>query len=281
VLSNLKNVFRPKSIPQALALLEKNSGSILIIAGGTKLLQTKNNIVQELVDITGLELNYMNDEDGLTRIGATTPLQKLVESQKSKNLANGIVSQAAQLSHRSKMIRNVSTLGGELVTTSSLSTLYCALLVLQAQVRIAGGEEFALAMNIFLNKKNLGGGLLVEVIIPAMEPQTYAALAPVFHTGKPLLCACVRISLSKRKCQIAKIAITSTERVPQRLHTIEEYLEGKPFTPAIIETAADKAAEQFIPISDSLASKEYRKEVSRSAVKKALLKCLDHAESAI
>jgi len=281
VLSNLKNFFRPKSIPETLALLEKNSGSILIVAGGTKLLQTQNNIVQELVDITGLDLDYINDADGLTRIGATTPLQKLVESQKSKNLANGIVSQAAQLSHHSKMIRNVSTLGGELVTTNSLSTVYCALLVLQAQVRIVGGEEFALAMNIFLNKKNLGGGLLVEVIIPAMEPQTYAALAPIFHTGRPLICACVRISLSKGKCQIAKIAITSTERVPQRLHEIEEYLEGKTFTTAIIETAADKAAEQFMPISDSLASKEYRKEVSRSAVKKALLKCLDNAESAI
>ena len=84
MLSNLKNVFRPKSIPQALALLEKNSGSILIIAGGTKLLQTKNNIVQELVDITGLELNYMNDEDGLTRIGATTPLQNWLKARSQK-----------------------------------------------------------------------------------------------------------------------------------------------------------------------------------------------------
>lgn len=279
MLSNLKKLFRPTSIPEALALLEKNSGSILIIAGGTKLLQTQNNIVQELVDITALNLDYIKDEDSLIRMGATTPLQKLVDSQKSKNLANGIVSQGALLCHHSKMIRNVSTLGGELATTNSLSTLYCALLVLQAQVRIAGGEEFALAMNIFLNKKNLGGGLLVEVIIPAMEPQTYAALAPIFHNGNPLICACARITLNERKCQIAKIAITGTERVPQRLHEIEDYLEGKSFTTANIETAADKAAEQYVPISDSLASKEYRKEVSRSVVKKALLKCLDNVES--
>ncbi|MCH8956221.1 FAD binding domain-containing protein, partial [candidate division KSB1 bacterium] len=84
VLSNLKNLFRPKTIPEALALLEKNSGSILIIAGGTKLLQTQNNIVQELVDITCLDLDYINNNAGLTRIGAITPLQKLVESQKLK-----------------------------------------------------------------------------------------------------------------------------------------------------------------------------------------------------
>ncbi len=281
MLSNLKNLFRPKTIPETLALLEKNSGSILILAGGTKLQHTQNNIVQELVDITCLDLDYINNNAGLTRIGATTPLQKLVESQKLKNLANGILSQAAQLSHHSKMIRNVSTLGGELVTTNSLSTLYCALLILQAQVRIVGGEEFALAMNIFLNKKNLGGGLLVEVIIPAMEPQTFAGLAPIFYNGKPLICACARITMKKRECQSAKIAITGTERVPQRLHEIEEYLEGNSFTTANIETAADKASEQYVPISDSLASKEYRKEVSRSVVKKALLQCLENAAQSV
>ena len=208
-------------------------------------------------------------------------MQKLVESQKLKDLANGILSQAARLSHHAKMIRNVSTLGGELVTSNSLSTLYCALLILQAQVRIVGGEEFALAMNIFLNKKNLGGGLLVEVIIPAMEPQTFAGLAPIFYNGKPLICACARITMKKRECQIAKIAITGTERVPQRLHEIEEYLEGNSFTLANIETAADKASEQYVPISDSLASKEYRKEVSRSAVKKALLQCLENAAQSV
>ncbi|MCH6560305.1 hypothetical protein IH799_08130, partial [candidate division KSB1 bacterium] len=78
-----------------------------------------------------------------------------------------------------------------------------------------------------------------------------------------------------------KIAITGTERVPQRLHEIEEYLEGNSFTTANIETAADKASEQYVPISDSLASKEYRKEVSRSVVKKALLQCLENAAQSV
>lgn len=278
MLSNLERYFRPKTIPQALALLEKNSGSIIIIAGGTKLAKSQNYIVQELVDITSLELDYIKQEDGLTRIGATTTLQQLVESRDLDNPAIGIVSQAARLCHNSKMIRNVSTLGGELVSTDSFSTLYCALLVLQAQVRIVGGEEFALAMNIFLNKKNLGGGLLVEIIIPAIEPQTFAAIAPIFQNQKPLICACTRITLKKGKCTSAKIAITGTARVPQRLHQIEKLLENNELTSATIQTAAEKASEHYAPISDSLASKEYRKEVSRVVIKRALLQCLQDAE---
>ena len=55
MLPNLKGYYRPKSIPEALALLEKNSGTILVIAGGTKLALSNNKTVQELVDITSLE----------------------------------------------------------------------------------------------------------------------------------------------------------------------------------------------------------------------------------
>ncbi|MFQ5633225.1 MAG: FAD binding domain-containing protein [bacterium] len=281
VLSNLKRYYRPKTIPEALALLEKNSGSILIIAGGTKLVKSNNTIVQELVDVTSLELDYIREDEGLTRIGATTSLQKVAEYELVKKLANGILSQAARSCHFSRMIRNVSTTGGTLITSNSLSPLYCALLVLQAQIRIAGGEEFALPMNVFLNKKTLGGGLLVEVIIPGLEPQTYAAIAPIFHSQKSIICACARITLAKRACKSAKIAITGTERIPQRLHDIEKELEGKEFTAETIDEIASKAQEAYVPISDSLASKEYRQEVSRIVIKRALNQCLEAARESI
>ncbi|MFQ5823646.1 MAG: FAD binding domain-containing protein [bacterium] len=283
VLPNLKSYYRPKSISEALALLEKNSGTILVIAGGTKLVLSENETVQELVDIRSLNLDYIKEDMGIIRIGATTPLQKLVESSMLKNLTNGIVSDAAQLTHYSKMIRNVSTLGGELVSTNPLSVLYCALLVLQAQVRIAGGEEFALAMNIFLNKKGLGGGLLIEILIPKMEPQTYAAIIPVTiqSSTNPLICACTRLTLHKGTCKSAKIAITGTQPVPKRLQEVESDLEGHPLTPAKIEHAADRAYEILDPISDNFASAEFRKEIARVVVKRALNQCLEYAEKAI
>ncbi|MFQ5674371.1 MAG: FAD binding domain-containing protein [bacterium] len=281
MLSNLKQYYRPKTIPEALALLEKNSGSILIIAGGTKLVKSDNNIVQELVDVTSLELDYIREDEGLTRIGTTTTLQKLVEYELVKQLANGILSQAAQFCHFSRMIRNVATAGGTLITSNSLSPLYCALLVLQAQIRIAGGEEFALPMNVFLNKKTLGGGLLVEVVIPALEPQTYAAIVPIFHSQKPLICACARITMAGRTCKGAKIAITGTERIPQRLHEVEEAMAGQELTTATIDTIASQVQEMYKPISDALASKEYRQEVSGLIIKRALNQCLDAAEESI
>ncbi|MFQ5649786.1 MAG: FAD binding domain-containing protein [bacterium] len=279
MLSNLKRYFRPKSIPEALALLEKNSGSILVIAGGTKLVPSQNDIVQELVDITSLQLSYIHENAGEIRVGATTTLQTVVEGPALTQTTGGLVSRAAQLSHRSKMIRNMATLGGELVSTGPLSVLYCALLVLQAQVRIAGGEEFALAMNIFLNKKGLSGGLLVEIIIPKPSTPSFAAMVPICHQNQnALICACARVTLDKGTCQDVKLAITGTARVPQRLSAAEHALEGRSLTGANIESTAETACDVYKPISDDLASEEYRKEVSRGLVKKTLEQCLEQAE---
>ncbi|MFQ5605553.1 MAG: FAD binding domain-containing protein [bacterium] len=280
MLTNLKKYLRPKTITEALTLLEKNSGSILVIAGGTKLVRSQNDTVQELVDITALNLDYIKNEQGLIRIGATTTLQKLIASPEIKHQPLAIIEAAARLTQPSKTIRNVSTLGGELITSHSLSLLYCALLVLQAQVRITGGEEFALAMNIFLNKKDLAGGLLMEVLIPINRDPTFAGLA-AFAIGQPpqpAIAACARVSFQKGRCINAKIAITGTNNVPQRLHIAENCLEDKALTDANIELAAGNVYDIYQPISDELASAEYRKEVSRLVIKKALLNCLENVE---
>lgn len=279
MLSNLKRYFRPKSIPEALALLEKNSGSILVIAGGTKLVKSRNNIVQELVDITNLPLNYIKVTDNEVRLGATSTMQTLVESPVLARTTSGLLSKAALLSNRSKAIRNQSTLGGELISSGPLSVFYCALLVMQAQVRIAGGEEFALAMNIFLNKRGLGGGVLVETIIPRFAENTYAAMVTIgAENENALICACARLTFKQSACHDVKLALSGTEPVPQRLGQVENLLEGETFNSTSIAQASDLAYECYHPYSDWLASEEYRKEVSRSLVRRTLEQCLSQAE---
>ncbi|NIR70383.1 hypothetical protein GWN42_12290 [candidate division KSB1 bacterium] len=263
-----------------MALLEKNSGTILVIAGGSNLVRSHNETVQELVDISSLRLNYIKEDVGLIRVGATTPIQELIENPKISNLSDGILTAAAFQSYYSRMIRNVATIGGELVQSNPLSVLYCALLVLQAQVRIAGGEEFALAMNIFLNKKGLNGGLLVEVLIPKMADRTYAALSTIQPDPKspPIIAACSRLTLHKGLCRNVKIGVTATAKIPQRMQEAEIQLEEQRLSNANIESAAETVYDTYQPISDHLAGEEYRKEVVRLVVKKALNTCLELAE---
>jgi probable selenate reductase FAD-binding subunit len=279
MLSNLKGYFRPKSIPEALALLEKNSGSILVIAGGSKLVLTDNPVVQELVDISGLNLDFIKEENGTTRIGATTRIQQIVDSPILDQRTNGLLPVAAALTHKSRQVRNAATLGGELLTTTALSPLYCAFLVLQAQVRLAGNEEFALAMNIFLNRKGLAGGLLLETVIPDFQPVTYTGFAYINSSSHlPVLCAAVRVSIRKGCFEHAKIAITGTARVPQRMHDVEEYLAGRECSESNIIKGAEEACKSYEPISDRLAGIDFRKEASRMVIKRALRECINKWE---
>ncbi len=280
MLSHLTSVHRPQTIAEALALLQKNSGTILVIAGGSKLSASRNDTVRELVDISALGLDYLHFDAGLVRIGAATPLQALVEDPKSAEFANGLLAEAVRLDQPALMMRNTATVGGELLASGSLSTFYCALLVLQAQVRLAGAEEFALPINIFLNKKPLMGGLLIEVLIPRVKPRTYAALVTfgMRARGRPALCACARVTLENGCFREVKLALTGADKVPQRQHRAESRLENQRVGEGAISLAADAVYETYAPVSDSLAGAEFRKEVSPLAIRKALQRCLELAE---
>ncbi len=242
-------------------------------------MHSQNDVVRELVDITCLPLNYIKEGAGVVRIGATTTLQTVAENPLLTGSVGHSLSEAALLCEHSRMVRNVSTVGGVLVSSGPLSVFYCASLALQAQVRITGGEEFALAMNIFLNKKGVGGGLLVEIIVPRMSANTYSSLAPIVNRrGQVIICASARMTVQKGKCSKVKVALTGCPVVPQRMPKVEALVEGQPATEAVLARAADASYESYFPVSDDLASEEFRKEVSRVVVKKALLSCLEQAE---
>lgn len=280
MLPNLERYYRPNSISEALALLQEKSGAISILAGGTRIAASQNDTIRDLMDVSGLNLNYVIPDMGLMRVGATTTLQELVDNQNLKKIYGGTLSEAICYDHPERMKRNRSTVGGELITTDSQSALYCSLLVLQAQVRIAGGEEFALAMNIFLNKKDIAGGLLMEVLIPYLKRQTYVRMAIISTNGKspPLICAGVRLSLRNGICEDVKIALTGTQKVPQRFQLAESLLEKSKLDSSSIAMAADAVHKKYAPVADSQASQEYRKEASRLVVKRALNQCLEAAE---
>jgi len=281
LLPHLRRYHRAKSIPEALALLHKDSGTIVLLAGGTHLMRSRDPNVREVVDIRDLGLDYVSQSQGVVRIGAATTLQRLVEDPRVRNIANSVLAEAAQHSHRSRLIRNRATVGGDLVSSGPLSVLYTALLALQAQIRVAGGKEFALAMNIFLSKKGLGGGILTEILIPALEPRTFAALMPLVVPGipVPVVCVACRVTFEHGHVTDPKIAVSGLSPVPQRMQAVEWGLEGEQLTEKTILVAGDRVARSIEPISDDYASADFRREVSSFLVRKALERCLDLAES--
>lgn len=283
MLPNLRRYHRPKSIPEAIALLHKDSGTIVPLAGGTHLVRSGDPGVREVVDLRDLGLHYIREQQGVLRIGAMTPIQEVADDPWVLGFAQSCLAMGARWSHRSRLIRNVSTVGGELATTGPLSVLYTSLLALQAQVRMAGGEEFAVPMNIFLTKVGLGGGILTEVVIPALAAETFAVLVPlpVPNSPAPIMSVAARLTFKQGYVTDPKIALSGMSPVPQRIQAAESILEGEELTEKMIVQVGDLVTQSIEPTSDIYASADYRKEVSAFLVRRALERCRDMAHSSL
>ena len=72
--------------------------------------------------------------------------------------------------------------------------------------------------------------------------------------------------------QSARIALGAVAPTPIRVPSTEATLAGSKITKAIIEEAAEKAAETADPISDLRGSSEYRRELVRVLMKRTLEK---------
>ncbi|HMK84252.1 MAG TPA: xanthine dehydrogenase family protein subunit M [Candidatus Bathyarchaeia archaeon] len=111
--------FEPKSVQDAVDILNRHSGEATVMAGGTDLLSRfKNDIRTELrgyvVDISGLELDYIEPRpDGGLRIGATTSLSAVAESQLVRDRAPLLAMAAGDVA--SPPLRNMGTVGGDLL----------------------------------------------------------------------------------------------------------------------------------------------------------------------
>jgi xanthine dehydrogenase YagS FAD-binding subunit len=112
-------IHRPTSIDEAIQILSTHGQEAGVYAGGTDLLvRLKNRLKQaptQLVDIKKIaNLRYIKeDTDGSVRIGATTRLSEIAESELLQKRYPMLVQAIEMIS--SPELRNASTLGGDLL----------------------------------------------------------------------------------------------------------------------------------------------------------------------
>ncbi|PWU01865.1 MAG: xanthine dehydrogenase family protein subunit M, partial [Terriglobia bacterium] len=107
---NVEAYHRPRSVREALRLLQSGNGGARVIAGGTDGVAGEQRSVRILIDISGAGLRYIRRRGSNHTIGGATPLAELEESVILRDIAGGILSQAAGACG-SPQNRNVATLG--------------------------------------------------------------------------------------------------------------------------------------------------------------------------
>lgn len=269
----------PQTVAEALSVLAQEGAHPL--AGGTDLLVSMRAGIStpvRLVDLAGLGLNYIREENDIIRIGATTTFSEILASDYIAEALSCLTEASAQIG--AMQCRNVATIGGNLCSAVPSADSAPPLLVLDAMVRVAtaGGERSLTLEEFFAGPKQTvlqRGELLTEIRVPTPPPRTGTRFYKLGRRRAMTLAvvnAAARISVEKdtRTVRYARIALGAVAPTPIRARAAEALLEGRPISEAAIEEAATRAANETSPISDLRASAAYRRAMSRVLVKRAL-----------
>ena len=280
---------RPKSISEALTILEQAGGRGRVIAGGTDLvlqLRQGQQAADLLVDITDIdELKRIEEEDGWIRIGAAVTHAEVAKHCLIRKEAKALAQGCAQVG--SPQIRNAATLVGNVISAKPAGDGAIPLMALEAEMKVASkAGERSVSMEemyrgIGLSSINASSEVATEVRFRKLGERgrtRFFRMARRKALTLPMLNGAVSILLnsSLNRIEKARIALGPVAEKPFRPRRAEAYLESKEISPQFILEAARIGSEEASPRTSLLrGSDSYRKQMIRLYLGRTLQELLE------
>lgn len=208
------------------------------------------------------EMKRVDSFDDRLEIGAATALTDCYDALSREYPDFG------ELLHRfaSLQIRNQGTLGGNIGNASPIGDSPPLLIALGAQIVLRRGQSTrTLALEDYFIDYRITARQDSEFIEKIIVPRANLAWAfRAYKVSKRLdddisaVCAAFNLRIDNGVVAEARIAFGGMAAIPKRARACETALLGKPFNQAAIERACQALGEDFTPLSDFRASKEYR-----------------------
>ncbi|MEK8080409.1 xanthine dehydrogenase small subunit [Pseudomonas sp. XK-1] len=186
-----------------------------------------------------------------------------------------------ELLHRfaSLQIRNQGTLGGNIGNASPIGDAPPLLIALGAQIILRkGNSSRTLPIEDYFLDYKVTARQEAEFIEKIIVPRHQASQAfRAYKVSKRLdddisaVCAAFNLVVEDGVVQDARIAFGGMAAIPKRASACEAALKGAVFNQAQIERACAALAEDFTPLSDFRASKEYRLLTAQNLLRKFFL----------
>ena len=273
----------PRTVADAVATLARLGPDAKVLAGGQSLVPVMAFRLARpahLIDINGIdELDYVRSEGGWLRIGARTRHAAFHTAVEPGPLGALLATVVQSIAHLPIRIRG--TFCGSLAHADASSEWCAVAATLDAQIVLASarGQRTLQAADYFkgfLITDRTDDELLVEVRLPLLAADTrcgfeeFSRRAGDYALGLGL--AVVRFDGSK--VVQARIGVGGAEPFPRRIAEAEAVLVGQPLDKAACLRASEAAAQAVDPMSDTQADPEYRRDLVRAMVRRALEKCL-------
>jgi carbon-monoxide dehydrogenase medium subunit len=280
----------PRSLEEALRLLERHGDEARLLAGGQSLLplmKLRMAAPRYLVALGRIKaLRYIRDEGERVAIGALATHSDLETSEVLRRRCPLLAETAAEIGDL--QVRNRGTLGGSLAHADPAADYPAAVLALEAELvasssagtrTIAAGDFFVDMMTTRLRP----GEILTEVRLPALAQGSGWAYRKLHQpaSGFALVGVAVRVRLERGRLAEVAIGVTGLGPRPFRATAAEQVLVGRRPAAKLLAEAAAHVADGVEPLADLHASADYRRAAAIAYARQALEAALARAQGRV
>lgn len=270
----------PKTVEEALRLLERHGDEAKLLAGGHTLLpmmKLRLAAPRFVVDIGRVRgLNYIREEGGHIAIGAMSTHAEVAASELVRSRCPLLAETAEHIGD--VQVRNRGTMGGSLAHADPAADYPAPILALESEIvaqgssgkRIIRAEEFFVDL---LTTRLRPGEILTEVRVPIPPARTGGAYAKLAQPASGFaLCgvAAVLQLNGQGMAERVRVGVTGVGAKAYRAAGVESALTGQACGEKEIRAAAQHAADGVDVLGDLHASSDYRREMASVYVRRAV-----------
>jgi len=250
-----------------------NGKSKLLVGGGTDLYVQKPDelIDKDLVFISdNPELNKISVIDNICRIGAACKVSDLF----SNNLISSRIPEFGSYIKliASNLIRNIATIGGNVVNASPIGDLSILFLSLNASLTIKSASNTFRKVKLedfFISYKKID--LTNEEHITEIEFElpnenclfNFEKVSKRRYLDIASVNSAFLIEIEENVIKIIRISVGGVSPIPLFLSQTCNYLNGKALTPELVKNATEILNQEISPITDVRGSAEYKRLLAR------------------
>ena len=218
------------------------------------------------------------DDDGHLKIGALSSLRAVELSDDIRKLHPILHETTSQMAN--VQVRDMGTVAGNICRASPSADTACALLALEAEVDIIGIEG---NRTVPIEEFFTGPGetvlddseMVVSIKVPKLERNASSAFLKAGRVTADIAKVNVASVVTRKNgsCVGAGIALGGVAPTPMRARKAEAFIEGRELSDTIMKETAEIAASETSCITDVRSTEEYRREIGKILVERALKLC--------
>jgi carbon-monoxide dehydrogenase medium subunit len=282
----------PRSLDEALEMLERYGGQARVIAGGTDIVPASRKGgqgVKALVDITRIPgLNTIKLAGEMVKIGPLVTHTEVALSGLIRERGMALAEGASRLG--SPQIRNIATLAGNIVNAQPGADTVIPLLALDGSVTVVNrqGERTIPLAELFtgIGRTRIDSTkeIVTGITFPALgkgEASAAMRLAKRKTLVLPILTVAVVVGTDPGRKTFTKVRIAAgpVATTPLRCVAAEEILVGSPIGEEVIRKAAAEAVKAANPRTSLIrGTSEYRKAMVQVLVERGIATALKRLE---